>query len=143
MRVKKPANRSFRYSTQGTVEAAARLAKLRTAKANAADERSLSKELEERRLKSLTQEEGSTEGQSLIGEGYHNRNSEVHSEALAGVSSVGVPSEDSASAEEGVEAVGSRDWASMTVHALKEELRTRGLKVSGRKAELVERLLRE
>lgn len=34
-----------------------------------------------------------------------------------------------------------REWASMTVVALKEELRKRGLKVSGRKAELVERLL--
>lgn len=35
-----------------------------------------------------------------------------------------------------------QDWASMTVVALKDELRQRGLKVSGKKAELVERLLR-
>lgn len=35
-----------------------------------------------------------------------------------------------------------RQWASMTVAALKEELRERGLKVSGKKAELVERLFR-
>lgn len=34
-----------------------------------------------------------------------------------------------------------RDWASMTVVALKEELRARGLKVSGKKASLVDRLL--
>lgn len=33
-----------------------------------------------------------------------------------------------------------RDWASLTVVVLKDELRKRGLKVSGRKAELVERL---
>eukprot|EP00904_Undaria_pinnatifida_P003989 jgi/Undpi1/13591/HiC_scaffold_84.g14097.m1 len=48
--------------------------------------------------------------------------------------------------DEGDAAVGEgvgegREWASMTVVALKEELRKRGLKVSGRKAELVARLL--
>lgn len=36
---------------------------------------------------------------------------------------------------------GNTNWASMTVVALKEELRSRGLKVSGKKAVLVERLL--
>lgn len=35
----------------------------------------------------------------------------------------------------------TRDWASMTVVALKEELRARGLKVSGKKAALVDRLV--
>lgn len=41
-----------------------------------------------------------------------------------------------------VEQQQQRQWASMTVIALKNELRQRGLKVSGKKAELVERLLR-
>lgn len=137
MRVKKPINRSFRYSTQGTVEAAARLAKLRanTAAVDVAIDEPLScKEHEESRLNSSSQS-GIDEDLRLISEDYQ---SEVRSDSLSGVSSAGVPCK-----EEAVGAGGSRDWASMTVHTLKEELRIRGLKVSGRKAELVERLLRE
>lgn len=41
-----------------------------------------------------------------------------------------------------VEQQQEQQWVSMTVVALKDELRQRGLKVSGKKAELVERLLR-
>ena len=55
-------------------------------------------------------------------------------------------SEDESSLEGGEEPVNGsaakpKDWSALTVVKLKEELRSRGLKVSGRKAELIERLM--
>lgn len=64
------------------------------------------------------------------------------SEALAS-DGEGVPSGVAVRDGAGIAGVrgGEREWAAMTVAALKDELRKRGLKVSGKKAELVERLL--
>ena len=163
MRVKKGLSRGFRHVTQGTVEAAAEAAKAKAAtaakeaavaiaEAAVADPKTPSNEVAEgssravgpscaddtsafvtRAVESL----GSVGG---VGRELQIEVPAIRSSAASGVAATVVSVEGSALVTgEGGQ---SPDWASMTVNGLKEELRKRGLKVSGRKAELVERLLR-
>lgn len=110
MRVKKAAGKVSRHSTQGTVEEAAKSAGRVAAKVKAA----------------VAARDYASASEERIGR---------HPKELPDIDSAA-----SAVDTSGGEDPGEQDWASMTVVALKDELRTRGLRVSGRKAELVERL---